>query len=115
MNKRMVIILSVSLVCLALITAGLLYWAYGQWAEQKLQGYIERLEKRGLYVEEHSLSDFHVDDLATIGKFIDFTQDAYLEGVDHIYFDRKIHGLYFLSSIQGDEIKAIVFHYKWKL
>ena len=112
MNKRRLFILSFSVVCVVIIGVGFLYWASGQWAEQKLQGYIERLEKRGLYVEEHSLSDFHVDDLVTIGKFSDFTFGIDCEYVDHIYFDRKIHGLYFLSSIQGDGIKAIVFHYK---
>jgi len=115
LNKRRLFILSFSIVCIVIITAGLLYWAYEQWAEQKLQGYIERLEKRGYTVEEHSLSDFHVDDSVRIRKFSDFTQGAYWEGIDQIYFDRKIHGLYFLSSIQGDGIKAIVFHYKWKL
>lgn len=68
MNKRRLSLLSFSIVYIVMITAGLLYWAYEQWAEQKLQGYIERLEKRGLYVEERSLSDFHVDDVVTIGR-----------------------------------------------
>ena len=79
--------------------------------EKRLQGYVERLEKRGYYVEEHSLSDFHVDDLATISKFNDFTFGIDCEHIDQIYFDRKIHALYFLSSIQGDGTEAIVFHY----
>ena len=112
MNKRRLFLLSLSIVCIAIIAAGLFYWVYEQLAEQKLQGYIERLEKRGYYVEEHSLSDFQVDDLVAIGKFSDFTFGIDCEYIDHIYFDRKINALYFLSSIQGDGTKAIVFCYK---
>ena len=115
LNKRRLFLLSSSVVCIIIITAGLLHWAYEQWAEQKLQGYIERLEKRGLYVEEQSLSYFSVDNLVTIGKFSDFAFGIDFEYIAHIYFDRRIHALYFLSSIQGDGTKAIIFHYKWRL
>ena len=112
MNKRRLFIFSFSIVCVVILGAGFLFWVYEQWAEQKLQGYVERLEKRGFYVEERSLSDFNVDDLTTVGKFSDFTFGIDCEYIDHIYFDREIHALYFLSSTQGDGKKAILFHYK---
>ena len=114
MNKRRLFILSFSIVCVVIIAVGLLYWFSELVVEKKLQDYIERLEKRGYTVEEHSLSDFHVDDSVRIRKFSDFTQGASFENKEYIYFDRKIHALYFLSPIQGDGIEAIVFYYKWK-
>ena len=111
MNKRRLFLLFFSIVSIALIAAGLFYWAYGQWAELNLRGYIERLEKRGYYVEEHSLSDFHVDDSQRV-KFSDFTFEADFQEIDYIYFERRIHALYFLIPIQGHGMKAIVFYYK---
>ena len=112
MNKRRLYIFSFSIVCLAIVTTGLLYGVYEHWAEQKLQGYIERLEKRGYYVEEYSLSDFRVDDLVKIRRFSDFTFGIDCEYIDHIYCDREIHALYFLSSIQGNRKEAIIFYYR---
>jgi hypothetical protein len=88
-----------------------LRWAYEQWAEQKLQFYIGKLEKR-YTVEEHSLSDFHFDDSHRVTYYNDFSFEADYQGLDRIYFDRKIHALYFLGRpIQGEGIVAIIFHY----
>mgnify|MGYP001070576616 CR=1 FL=1 len=111
MNKRSLFILSFSIVCIVIITAGLLYWAYEQWAEQKLQDYIKRLEDLGFTTEDHSLVDFQADDVVTIHFFGDFRSFAKQEGINHIYYDRGIQALYFLRPI-GDRVEANVFYYK---
>ena len=87
------------------------YWYSEQRAEQKLQFYITKLEKR-FTVEEHSFSDFDVDNSVKEGLYNDFTLEADCEGIDHIYFDRKIHALYFLET-GGDRVEAHIFNYKW--
>jgi len=112
LNRRRLIILSFSLICLVLIIGGFLYWQFEQWAEQKLQDYIEKLEDLGYTTEEHSLTDFHVDDEVRIHFFGDFRSYAKQQGINHIYFDRGIHALYFLNPITGDRIEANIFYYK---
>ena len=112
MNKRRFIILAFSLICLALIIGGFLYWYSEQLAEQKLQDYIERLEDLGFTTEEHSLADFDVDGVTKTHFFGDFRSFARQEDIDTIYFDRKIHALYFLRSILGYGIEANIFYYK---
>jgi len=111
LNKRRLFILSFFVICIVSITVGLLYWYSEQWAEQKLQDYMKRLKDEGFTTEEHSLADFHVDGVVRIHFFGDFRSFARQEGMDHIYFDRGIHALYFLRPI-GDEIEANVFYYK---
>jgi len=111
LNRRKLIILFFFLTCLILIIGGFLYWYSEQLAEQKLQDYIGRLRDEGFTVEEHSLSDFHVDGSVRIHFFGDFRSFAKQEDIDHIYFDRGIHGLYFLNPI-GGIVEAIVFYYK---
>jgi len=112
LNRRRLIILSFSLICLVLIIGGFLYWQFEQWAEQKLQDYIERLEDLGYTTEEHSLTDFHVDGSVKIPFFGDFRSFARQEDIDHIYFDRGIHALYFLHNVTEDRVEANIFHYK---
>jgi hypothetical protein len=91
---------------------GLLYWFSSLVAEKKLQGYIERLEKRGYTIEEHSLSDFHIDFSIINLFFSDFTFEADYQGIDRIYLDRKIHALYFLNADKEDRVEANIFDYK---
>ena len=112
MTKRMLIIISFSLVCFALIVGGLLYWYSEQWSEQRLQEYIERLEDSGFTTEEHSLEDFQVDAVVGIHYFSDFRSYAEQEGIGHVYFDRGIHALYFLHSPTEDKVEANIFYYK---
>ena len=98
----MLIILSLSLVCLGLIIGGLWYWYSEQWAEQRLQEYIRRLEDSGFTTEKYSLADFHVDAVVRIHFFGDFHSYAEQEDVNHVYFDRGIYALYFLHSFTWD-------------
>ena len=112
MNKRRLFILSFSIVCVVIIAVGLLYWYSEQVAEQKLQDYIRRLEDEGFTTEEHSLADFDVDGVVKTHFFGDFRSFARQEDIDTIYFDRKIHALYFLRSILGYGIEANIFYYK---
>jgi len=112
LNKRKLIILSFSLVCLALIVGGVLYWYSEQWAEQRLQEYIGRLEDLDFTTQEHSLADFHVDAISEIHYFSDFHSYAEQEGVNPIYFDRGIHALYFLHSPTEDMVVGYIFYYK---
>ena len=111
LNKRRLFILSFSIVCVVIIAVGLLYWYSEQVAEQKLQDYIGRVEDEGFTTEEHSLADFDVDYVVTIPFFGDFRSFARQEGIDHIYFDKRIHALYFLYPI-GDSVEADIFRYK---
>ena len=111
LNGRRLFILSFSIVCVAIMVVGLLYWYSERLAEQKLQDYIKRLEDLGFTTEEHSLEDFHVDGVVGIHFFGDFHSFAHQEGIGRIYFDREIHGLYFLNSV-GDRVEANVFYYK---
>ena len=112
MTKRKLIILSLSLVCLAIIIGGILYWYSEQWAEQRLQEYIGRLEDSGFTTEERSLADFQVDAIVGIHYFSDFRSYAEQEGISHMYFDRAIHALYFLHPSTEDETVAEIFYYK---
>ena len=112
MNKRKLFILSFSIVCVVIIAVGLLYWYSEQVAEQKLQDYIRRLTDEGFTTEEHSLADFDVDGVTKTHWFGDFRSFARQEDIDHIYFDKRIHALYFLRSILGYGIEANIFYYK---
>ncbi len=112
MNKRKLIILSFSLVCLALIVGGVLYWYSEQLAEQRLQEYIRRLEDLDFKTEEHSLADFQVDAVLGIHYFSDFHSYAEQKDVNKVYYDRGIHALYFLLSPTEDRAEANIFYYK---
>jgi len=111
MSRRRLAILSFVGVCIALMIGTLWYWESERWAEQKLQDYIGRLEDSGFTVQEHSLADFHVDGEVRIQFFSDFRSLAEQEGKRHIYYDTKIHALYFLSST-GVGTEASIFYYK---
>jgi len=112
LNKRKIIILSFSLVCLALIVGGVLYWYSEQWAEQRLQEYIGRLEDLDFITEEQSLADFQVDAVLRIHYFSDFHSYAEQKDVNKVYYDRGIHALYFLHPSIEDGTVAEIFHYK---
>ena len=112
MNKRRLIILAFSLICLASIIGGFLYWQYKQLAEQKLQDYIKRLEGEGYIVEERSLTGFHVDDVIEVYWFSDFRSIARQENVSYMYIDREMGALYFLREPPGGGTEANVFYYK---
>jgi uncharacterized membrane protein len=111
LNKRRLLILSSSLICIVIVTVGLLFWYSEQQAEQKLQDYIRRLEEEGFTIEEHSLSDVHVDGVVGIHFFGDFRSIAKQAGIDQISFDRGTHALYFVRPIIGDGVEANVFYY----
>ncbi len=112
MTKRKLIILSFSLVCLALIVGGVLYWYSEQWAEQILQEYIGRLEDLDFTTEEQSLGDFQVDAVLRIYYFSDFHSYAEQKDVNKVYYDRGIHALYFLHPSIEDGTVAEIFYYK---
>ena len=92
---------------------GFLYWWSEQVAEQKLQECIRSLNREGDYViEEHTFSDFHIESqICKEYDFTDFHQAVSTSGIDHLYYDRGRHLLYFLGD--GHGIEATVFNYKW--
>ena len=111
MNKHRLFVISFSIVCVSIIAVGIWYWYSEKVAEQKLEECIRKLNGEGGYIiEEHPLADFNVDHMRKERDFTDFHQDASTSGIDHIYYDKGIHVLYFL---QGDGIEATVFNYKW--
>ena len=112
MSKRRLVILSFSIVCAVIIAVGLLYWYSEQVADQKLQDYIRRLNREGDYIiEERPFSDFHLDHICKEWDFTDFHQAVSTSGIHHVYYDRRIHTLYFLGN--GHGIETTVFNYKW--
>jgi len=112
LNKRRLIILSFSLICLVLIIGGLLYWKSEQWAEQRLQEYIERLEDEGYIIEERPLTEFHVDSIIEVHWSSDFRGIARQENVSYVYLNREMGALYFLREPPGGGTEANVFYYK---
>ena len=108
----MLIILSLSLVCLAIIVGGIWHWYSERWAEQRLQEYIGRLEDSGFTTEECSIADVQVDAVLRIHYFGDFRSYAEQEDIGLIYFDRGTHALYFLHSPTEGWMEANVFYYK---
>jgi hypothetical protein len=112
LTKRKLIILSLSLICLATIIGGIWYWYSEQWAEQRLQNYIGRLEDSSFTTAERSLADSQPDTVVRMHYFSDFRSYAEQEGISHIYFDRGRHALYFLHSPTENLIEANVFYYK---
>jgi len=111
MSKRRLVILSFFLICIVLIVGVLWYLESEKITEQKLQDYIGRLEDSGFTIEERALADFHVNGSVRIHFFGDFRSYAEQEGVNHIYYDRGIHALYFLRPT-GSGIEANIFYYK---
>jgi hypothetical protein len=109
LTKRGLVIVSFSIICIASIIGGFLYWHSQQLAEQRLQDYVKRLEDLGYTTEEHSL-DFHVNNVVTVHFFGDFLAYSQQEGIDHVYFDRNVHALYFLQS-STDGVVTIIFYY----
>lgn len=110
MSKYKLFILSFSIVCVGIVAVGLFYWLPELLVERKLASYIERLEKKGYCVEEHLLSDFHVDDSIRMQYYSDLTYAANWDSADHVYFDRKIQAIYFLKPI-GDKLDAYIFYF----
>lgn len=114
MNRRRLILLSFSVVCVVMIAVGLLYWWSEQVAEQKLQECITSLKKEHDYIiEEYPFSDFDIDPdyVSKERDFTDFHPAVSTSGIDHVYYDRGRHLLYFLGD--GHGIEATVFNYKW--
>ena len=119
MKKRRLFILSSSVVCVVIIAVGLLHWHSEQVAEQKLQRYIRNLERMGCIVEERPLSDFRVDHIQKDTFWNDFSLEVdyqvNYQDLDHVYYDRGKHLLYFIRPNQGNGVEVEAFSYKWKI
>jgi hypothetical protein len=94
------------------MVGGVLCWYSEQWAEQRLQEYVGRLEDLDFKTEEQSLADFHVNAVAEIHYFSDFHSYAEQKDVNKVYYDRGIHALYFLHPSIEDGTVAEIFYYK---
>jgi len=76
------------------------------------QEYIGRLENSSYTTEEYSLKDFRVDNVFRMEFFGDFLSYLKQEGINHVYFDRGIHALYFLHPSIENRVEAVIFYYK---
>jgi len=74
--------------------------------EQKFQFYVERLESRGITVEEKPLQDFPDQEIRTSLFWNDFSMEIEIQQVDHVYYDRGKRILYFLRSTPKNGIKV---------
>ena len=106
MNKRKLFILSFSLICVVIIAVGLLYWCSEQVAEQKLQNYIRKLNRMACTVEERPLRDFRDDEILKCTFWNDFSMEIDYLQVDHVYYDRGRHLLYFIRPYPVNGMKA---------
>jgi len=66
--------------------------------EQKFQLYVEKLESKGITVEEKSLQGFHDQEIYTSIFWNDFGMEIEILQVDHVYYDRGKRILYFIRS-----------------
>ena len=115
-NRRVLILLSVSLTCLVLVVGGVFIFRswYSEQVLENLKGYVARLEEYdGFTVEPKPLSEFHVDAKHEWYWFGDFRSYAKQENVTHIYIDYEIKGLYYLTPVSpiNDGIEANIFYY----
>jgi hypothetical protein len=112
-NKRVLILLSVSLACFVLVVGVFIFssW-YSEQTLENLKGYSARLEDDGFTVEVKPLTEFHVDTKQEWQWFSDFRSFAKQENVTHIYIDYGIKGLYYLTSASptNDEIVANILY-----
>ena len=114
-NRRVLILLSVSLICFVLFVGGVfifLSW-YSEQTLGSLIGYSARLEDDGFAVEPKPLSEFHADIEQEWQWFSDFRSYAKQEKLTTIYYDQGIKGLYYLTPVSptNDGIVANIFYY----
>jgi len=114
-NKRVLILLSVSLTCFILVVGGLfIFWSwYSEQVLENLKEYSARLEDDGFIVEAKPLTEFNVDYTQDWHWFSDFRSFAKQEKVTRIYVDYEIKGFYYLTSVSptNDSTVAIIFYY----
>jgi hypothetical protein len=113
-NKRVLIVLSVSLTCLVLVAGGAyVFWWYSEQILENLKDYSARLEDDGFIVEAKPLAEFNVNFTQDWYWFGDFRSYANQEKVTHIYIDHEINGLYYLTRVSptNDSTIAIIFYY----
>ena len=109
--KRLNLILFSS-IGIFLVMVGLLFWFSEYIAEERLQDYIETLEKGvGCIVEECPFSSSHVAGKLKMNFFSDFRSFAQQEGINHIYVDKEKHALYFFHQIKDIIVEIVVFYY----
>ena len=114
-SRRVLILLSVSLVCFVLFVGGvfvLLSW-YSEQTLENLRGYSFRLEDDDFTVQEKPLTEFHVDIEQEWYWFSDFRSYAKQENITNIHVDYGMKGLYYLTraSPTDDRIQANIFYY----
>ena len=113
--RRVLILLSVSLICFVVLVGGVfifLSW-YSEQVLENLKSFATRLEDDGFTVEPKPLSEFHVDTEQEWQWFSDFRSYAKQEDVTTIYYDQSIKGLYYLTPVSptNDGIAANIFYY----
>jgi len=114
-NKRVLILFSVSLTCLVLVTgSAYVFWSwYSEQILENLKGYSAKLEDDGFIFEAKPLTEFNVNSTQDWYWFSDFRSYAKQEKVTHIYIDYEIKGLYYLTRVSptNDSMVAIIFYY----
>jgi hypothetical protein len=114
-NKRILILFSVSLTCFVLFVGGLYVFSswYSEQILENLKGYSTRLEDDGFIVEAKPLTEFNVNSTQDWYWFSDFRSYAKQEKVTHIYIDYEINGLYYLTHVSPTNAStvAIIFYY----
>jgi len=115
LNRRVIVLLAVSLTCIVLVVGGVFIFSswYSEQVLENLKGYSARLEEDGFNVESKLLSDVNFDAKNECHFFGDFRSFAKQMNATTIYYDQGIDGLYYLTPVSptNDGIVANIFYY----
>jgi hypothetical protein len=110
----MIMVLSASLGCIVLASAGVSVWSLTSWqAADNLKTYVAKLEAAGFTVETQPISNIKIDSKALFSLFTVFQNLAAAQNVSVIYLDSARNALYCLCCTGTDSgtVTANIFYY----
>ena len=114
LSRRILIILSASLGCIVLSSAGIGVWSLNSWqAAENLKTYVAQLEAAGFTVETQLIANVKANSKIYWNQFNDFQNLATEQKVTTIYLDSSKDALYCLccSDPASQEVIVHIFYY----
>ncbi len=114
LTRQMIMVLSASIGCIVLASAGVSVWSLTSWqVSDNLKTYVAQLEAAGFTVETQPMSNIRIDSKAIVSLFTDFQNLAASQNVRTIYLDSQRTALYCLGYIGSDSliVNANIFYY----